>query len=68
MFWETYTDFEGGGKIWQEYPSSRREGGYCTEDLDTMHQLHHKTMPKVLLHEAGHCEHKITLILKFHKF
>ena len=33
---------------------------YCTVDLDTMHQLHHQTMPTVLLHLAGHCEHKIT--------
>ena len=33
---------------------------YCTVDLDTMHQLHHQTMPKVLLHSAGHCEHKNT--------
>ena len=23
---------------------------YSTVDLDTMHQLHHQTMPKVLLH------------------
>ena len=33
---------------------------YCTVDLDTMHQLHDQTMPTVLLHLAGHCEHKIT--------
>ena len=39
---------------------------YCTVDLHTMHQLHHQTMPTVLLHEVGHCEHKITLIFKFH--
>ena len=39
-----------------------------TVDLDTMHQLRHQTMPTVLLHLAGHCEHKITWILKFLKF
>ena len=32
---------------------------YSTVDLDTMHQLHHQTMSMVLLHLAGHCEHKI---------
>ena len=33
---------------------------YSTVDLDTMHKLHNQTMPTVLLHLAGHCEHKIT--------
>ena len=33
---------------------------YSIVDLDTMHQLHHQTMPTVLLHLAEHCVHKIT--------
>ena len=40
-------------------------GEYSTVDLDTMHQLYNQTMPTVLLHLAGHCEHKITCPLNF---
>ena len=41
---------------------------YSTVDPDTMHQLHHETMPTVLLHSAGHCEHKITWIYQIDNF